>query len=122
MLVYNNYKILCVNYFIVSYSVIVEVQSFLDKHFSLNERNLKNICTYNELLFIIKIYFFDLYLYLFWYVQLKCGHVFHLHCCKNVLANKWNGPRITFSFSQCPICKVTIKPTFYSKQSIFNSC
>ncbi|CAB3259020.1 unnamed protein product [Arctia plantaginis] len=38
-------------------------------------------------------------------LQLKCGHVFHLHCCKKVLASKWNGPRITFSFSQCPICK-----------------
>ncbi|KAF9800374.1 hypothetical protein SFRURICE_015884 [Spodoptera frugiperda] len=36
---------------------------------------------------------------------LKCGHVFHLHCCRKVLANKWIGPRITFSFSQCPICK-----------------
>ncbi|XP_050560251.1 E3 ubiquitin-protein ligase MYCBP2 isoform X7 [Spodoptera frugiperda] len=38
-------------------------------------------------------------------IQLKCGHVFHLHCCRKVLANKWIGPRITFSFSQCPICK-----------------
>ncbi|XP_063374022.1 E3 ubiquitin-protein ligase MYCBP2 [Cydia amplana] len=38
-------------------------------------------------------------------IQLKCGHVFHLHCCKKVLANKWIGPRITFSFSMCPICK-----------------
>ncbi|RVE51528.1 hypothetical protein evm_003798 [Chilo suppressalis] len=38
-------------------------------------------------------------------IQLSCGHVFHLHCCKKVLANKWIGPRITFSFSQCPICK-----------------
>ncbi|KAF9419101.1 hypothetical protein HW555_004272, partial [Spodoptera exigua] len=37
--------------------------------------------------------------------SLKCGHVFHLHCCKKVLVNKWIGPRITFSFSQCPICK-----------------
>ncbi|KAL3283868.1 hypothetical protein HHI36_018037 [Cryptolaemus montrouzieri] len=38
-------------------------------------------------------------------IQLKCGHVFHLHCCKTVLMKKWAGPRITFSFSQCPICK-----------------
>ncbi|XP_075230357.1 E3 ubiquitin-protein ligase MYCBP2-like isoform X2 [Lycorma delicatula] len=38
-------------------------------------------------------------------LQLKCGHVFHLHCCRNVLQKKWAGPRITFSFSQCPICK-----------------
>lgn len=38
--------------------------------------------------------------------QLKCGHVFHLHCCKAVILKRWAGPRITFSFSQCPICKV----------------
>ncbi|XP_059059876.1 E3 ubiquitin-protein ligase MYCBP2 [Achroia grisella] len=38
-------------------------------------------------------------------IQLHCGHVFHLHCCKKVLTNKWNGPRISFSFAQCPICK-----------------
>ncbi|CAH0402064.1 unnamed protein product [Chilo suppressalis] len=41
----------------------------------------------------------------YWRLALSCGHVFHLHCCKKVLANKWIGPRITFSFSQCPICK-----------------
>ncbi|XP_044762914.1 E3 ubiquitin-protein ligase MYCBP2 [Coccinella septempunctata] len=38
-------------------------------------------------------------------IQLQCGHVFHLHCCKTVLMKKWTGPRITFSFSHCPICK-----------------
>jgi E3 ubiquitin-protein ligase MYCBP2 len=38
-------------------------------------------------------------------IQLKCGHVFHLHCCKAVLMKRWAGPRITFSFSLCPICK-----------------
>ncbi|KAI4471285.1 e3 ubiquitin-protein ligase mycbp2 [Holotrichia oblita] len=38
-------------------------------------------------------------------VQLRCGHVFHLHCCKTVLMKRWAGPRITFSFSLCPICK-----------------
>ncbi|RZF32318.1 hypothetical protein LSTR_LSTR001782 [Laodelphax striatellus] len=42
-------------------------------------------------------------------IQLRCGHVFHLHCCRNVLQNKWAGPRITFSFSQCPICKAPIE-------------
>ncbi|XP_047524361.1 E3 ubiquitin-protein ligase MYCBP2 isoform X3 [Pieris napi] len=41
-------------------------------------------------------------------IQLTCGHVFHLHCCRKVLLNKWNGPRITFSFSKCPICKEDI--------------
>ncbi|XP_058807986.1 E3 ubiquitin-protein ligase MYCBP2-like [Phymastichus coffea] len=39
-------------------------------------------------------------------IQLQCGHVFHLHCCRMVLTKKWVGPRITFSFSLCPICKV----------------
>lgn len=42
-------------------------------------------------------------------IQLKCGHVFHLHCCKTVLTTKWSGPRITFSFSLCPICKANIE-------------
>ncbi|XP_050301011.1 E3 ubiquitin-protein ligase MYCBP2 isoform X2 [Anthonomus grandis grandis] len=42
-------------------------------------------------------------------IQLQCGHVFHLHCCKAVLMKRWAGPRITFSFSLCPICKVEIK-------------
>ncbi|XP_050683096.1 E3 ubiquitin-protein ligase MYCBP2 [Leptidea sinapis] len=41
-------------------------------------------------------------------IQLTCGHVFHLHCCRKVLLNKWNGPRISFSFAKCPICKEDI--------------
>ncbi|KAK0177727.1 hypothetical protein PV328_001747 [Microctonus aethiopoides] len=41
-------------------------------------------------------------------IQLQCGHVFHLHCCRNVLMKRWVGPRITFGFSLCPICKVSI--------------
>ncbi|CAL4142860.1 unnamed protein product, partial [Meganyctiphanes norvegica] len=39
-------------------------------------------------------------------IQLECGHVFHAHCCRNVLKQQWPGPRITFTFSLCPICKV----------------
>ncbi|XP_063236464.1 E3 ubiquitin-protein ligase MYCBP2 isoform X2 [Bacillus rossius redtenbacheri] len=38
-------------------------------------------------------------------IQLNCGHVFHLTCCKSVLMKRWAGPRITFAFSLCPICK-----------------
>ncbi|GFY47108.1 hypothetical protein TNIN_284731 [Trichonephila inaurata madagascariensis] len=38
-------------------------------------------------------------------IQLSCGHVFHLHCCRAVLTKKWSGPRITFRFSLCPICQ-----------------
>ena len=42
-------------------------------------------------------------------IQLQCGHVFHLHCCRTVLLKGWVGPRITFSFSLCPICKVAME-------------
>ena len=42
---------------------------------------------------------------------LSCGHLFHLHCCRRVLAARWVGPRITFGFSLCPICKVCIVGT-----------
>ncbi|XP_071198088.1 E3 ubiquitin-protein ligase MYCBP2-like isoform X4 [Salvelinus alpinus] len=38
-------------------------------------------------------------------VQLDCGHVFHLQCTRRVLENRWLGPRITFGFMSCPICK-----------------
>ncbi|XP_054723026.1 E3 ubiquitin-protein ligase MYCBP2-like [Uloborus diversus] len=38
-------------------------------------------------------------------IQLSCGHLFHLHCCRAVLTKKWSGPRITFRFSLCPICQ-----------------
>lgn len=41
-------------------------------------------------------------------IQLHCGHVFHYQCCQAVLQKRWNGPRIGFGFSQCPICKVRI--------------
>lgn len=48
------------------------------------------------------------HVYLYWnfYFQLKCKHVFHLHCSRNILEKRWVGPRITFGFSLCPICKV----------------
>lgn len=39
-------------------------------------------------------------------IQLDCGHVFHYQCCRTVIKRRWNGPRIGFGFSQCPICKV----------------
>ncbi|GAB6023050.1 hypothetical protein CHUAL_007142 [Chamberlinius hualienensis] len=44
-------------------------------------------------------------------IQLGCGHVFHLQCCRKVLTKKWTGPRITFGFSLCPICKNPIEHT-----------
>ncbi|XP_064481849.1 E3 ubiquitin-protein ligase MYCBP2-like [Ornithodoros turicata] len=41
-------------------------------------------------------------------IQLTCGHVFHHHCCRTVLSKSWTGPRITFGFSLCPICKASM--------------
>ena len=38
-------------------------------------------------------------------VLLRCGHAFHAHCCTAVLERRWPGPRITFTFMLCPICK-----------------
>ncbi|XP_046440285.1 E3 ubiquitin-protein ligase MYCBP2-like isoform X2 [Daphnia pulex] len=45
-------------------------------------------------------------------IQLSCKHVFHAHCCRSVLSKKWPGPRITFSFSRCPICKAELRNEF----------
>ncbi|XP_030378381.1 E3 ubiquitin-protein ligase highwire [Scaptodrosophila lebanonensis] len=42
-------------------------------------------------------------------IHLECGHVFHFHCSKAVLEKRWSGPRITFGFSLCPICKADIQ-------------
>lgn len=38
----------------------------------------------------------------------KCHHVFHLHCCQRILEKRWPGPRITFTFIKCPICKTDV--------------
>lgn len=38
-------------------------------------------------------------------ILLDCGHAFHWHCCRSVLERRWPGPRITFAFMLCPICK-----------------
>ena len=40
-------------------------------------------------------------------ILLECGHVFHSHCVKAVLSARWAGPRISFGFIKCPICKVS---------------
>ncbi|KAG7189537.1 hypothetical protein KM043_017228 [Ampulex compressa] len=49
-------------------------------------------------------------------IQLQCGHVFHLHCCRHILMKKWVGPRITFGFSLCPICKVPMEHSTLADQ------
>lgn len=38
-------------------------------------------------------------------IQMMCGHVFHFHCSRLILQKRWHGARISFAFSQCPICK-----------------
>lgn len=39
---------------------------------------------------------------------LSCRHVFHAHCIRTALEKRWSGGRISFTFAQCPICKVAI--------------
>ena len=41
-------------------------------------------------------------------IQLECGHVFHYQCVRKILENRWPGPRITFGFRNCPICKTQV--------------
>ena len=51
-------------------------------------------------------------------IQLACGHVFHAQCCRTALKKRWMGPRITFGFAQCPICKADIWHPVLGKVSI----
>lgn len=41
-------------------------------------------------------------------IKLNCGHAFHYDCCRRLLEARWPGPRITFGFTLCPICKQPI--------------
>ena len=38
-------------------------------------------------------------------VHLECGHTFHHGCVRTLLETRWNGPRISFGFRMCPLCK-----------------
>ena len=40
-------------------------------------------------------------------VQLECGHVFHYLCIEEKLKYRWElqGPRISFAFMDCPLCR-----------------
>jgi len=38
-------------------------------------------------------------------VYLECGHIFHMHCVKDQISKKYNGPRIIFNYLNCPSCK-----------------
>nr|XP_026691648.1 E3 ubiquitin-protein ligase MYCBP2 [Ciona intestinalis] len=48
-------------------------------------------------------------------IQLECGHIFHYHCCEMQLKKQWAGPRITFGFMLCSICKTEIKHSSLAK-------
>jgi E3 ubiquitin-protein ligase MYCBP2 len=41
-------------------------------------------------------------------IRLKCGHIFHYTCIKSKLKKRWPAARITFGFSECPLCKDSI--------------
>uniref|UniRef100_A0A914IC61 RCR-type E3 ubiquitin transferase n=1 Tax=Globodera rostochiensis TaxID=31243 RepID=A0A914IC61_GLORO len=46
-------------------------------------------------------------------VQLRCLHFFHWRCVRTALEKRWPGPRISFRFMQCPLCKGNIEhPAF----------
>lgn len=41
-------------------------------------------------------------------IRLGCGHAFHHECIAGMLKMKWSGPRITFGFMSCPLCRKRI--------------
>ncbi|EGG21972.1 hypothetical protein DFA_01858 [Cavenderia fasciculata] len=49
-------------------------------------------------------------------IQLECGHIVHLECCKKKLAGKWNSSRISFGFMKCAICPKYIKHPALKKE------
>lgn len=53
-------------------------------------------------------------------ILLDCGHIFHYCCVKTVLEKRWNGPRITFRFMHCPLCKKQVKNIFVFRASFPN--
>ena len=42
-------------------------------------------------------------------ILLECGHAFHYQCCHKMLELRYNGPRITFGFRGCPLCKKVMR-------------
>lgn len=36
-------------------------------------------------------------------IMLKCKHVIHAECCRDLLRKRFPGPRITFAFANCPV-------------------
>ena len=48
-------------------------------------------------------------------IELDCGHVFHYQCILQRVKEKWNPPRITFNFMNCPLCKIKISHPLLDK-------
>jgi len=42
-------------------------------------------------------------------IELRCGHIFHLECVRRQIRNRWTGPRISFRFMECALCKEQIQ-------------
>lgn len=42
-------------------------------------------------------------------LQLGCGHAFHAECLRGQLSARWNGPVISFGFTQCPSCRAMME-------------
>ena len=42
-------------------------------------------------------------------IRLECGHIIHVQCLIEKLKKRWPGPRITFTFAECPSCRTFIK-------------
>ena len=43
-------------------------------------------------------------------VELECGHYLHSECLRLSLEKRWSGPRITFTYARCPLCKAWAYP------------
>eukprot|EP00475_Leptophrys_vorax_P003598 TRINITY_DN12116_c0_g1_i1.p1 TRINITY_DN12116_c0_g1~~TRINITY_DN12116_c0_g1_i1.p1 ORF type:complete len:305 (-),score=60.09 TRINITY_DN12116_c0_g1_i1:43-957(-) len=41
-------------------------------------------------------------------LELRCSHVFHRDCIANQLTAGWTGPRISFNFMRCAVCRSSI--------------
>lgn len=41
-------------------------------------------------------------------IRLKCTHSYHVECLQGQLRAKWTGPRITFNFANCSLCRYRI--------------
>lgn len=50
-------------------------------------------------------------------MQLECGHLMHVLCLLKRVELKWNGPRVHFSYKDCPSCKMPIDGSYHIKMN-----